>query len=59
MDSHTPPELIYHRLVEATKFAYAKRSELADEDFVDIRDVSVTTAAHKFYDNFQEWKNRI
>ena len=40
MNKDTPPDLMYHRLIEATKFAYAKRSELADEDFVDIRNVS-------------------
>ena len=36
--------LIYHRFLEACKFAFSKRAELGDPDYVDIQNVSIGTA---------------
>lgn len=35
--------LSYHRWAEILKFAYAKRSALGDEDFIDIKEVKIHT----------------
>lgn len=32
--------LTYHRIAEAYKYAFARRTELGDEDFVDVSNVS-------------------
>lgn len=33
--------LTYHRIAEAYKFAFAKRTHLGDEDYWDVEDVSI------------------
>lgn len=46
----TPSRILtMHRIVETFKHAYAKRSQLGDSDFVDIREVNEITSVLSFY----------
>ncbi|XP_032802916.2 glutathione hydrolase 1 proenzyme-like [Petromyzon marinus] len=47
--------LTYHRIVEAFKFAFAKRSELADRRFADVRDL-VRNLTSEDYAQALRWK---
>ncbi|XP_061417357.1 glutathione hydrolase 1 proenzyme-like isoform X2 [Lethenteron reissneri] len=47
--------LTYHRIVEAFKFAFAKRSELADPRFADVRDL-VRNLTSEDYAQALRWK---
>ena len=40
MNSKDEEVIMYHRFLEACKFAFSKRAELGDPDYVDIQNVS-------------------
>ncbi|RUS90195.1 hypothetical protein EGW08_002074 [Elysia chlorotica] len=45
--------LTYHRTIEAFKFAYAKRTALADEDFVDVKELVANLTSKAYADDIR------
>ncbi|KAJ8044888.1 Glutathione hydrolase 1 proenzyme [Holothuria leucospilota] len=45
--------LTYHRMIEAFKFAYAKRSALGDEDFIDIKELVDQMISQEYADKLR------
>ncbi|XP_033127913.1 glutathione hydrolase 1 proenzyme-like [Anneissia japonica] len=44
----------YHRILEAFKFAYAKRSCLGDQDYVDVKELVKKMTSKKYAKEFQQ-----
>ncbi|KAI0241002.1 Glutathione hydrolase 1 proenzyme [Lamellibrachia satsuma] len=49
--------LSYHRIAEAFKFAYAKRSQLGDEDFLDLSQLVANMTSDSYAANIRELIN--
>jgi len=45
--------LTYHRIAEAFKFAYAKRSKLGDAKFVDVKELLANLTSHDFAESIR------
>ncbi|KAK3792405.1 hypothetical protein RRG08_045948 [Elysia crispata] len=45
---------MYHRTIEAFKFAYAKRSSLGDEDFVDVKELVANLTSKTYADRMRQ-----
>ncbi|XP_069703079.1 scoloptoxin SSD14-like isoform X2 [Periplaneta americana] len=46
--------LTYHRIIEAFKFAYARRTELADPDYVNITSLLTDLQSHDYADDIRQ-----
>ncbi|XP_060521433.1 glutathione hydrolase 1 proenzyme-like isoform X2 [Cylas formicarius] len=46
--------LTYHRIIEAFKYAYAKRTELGDTDFVDLKELLSNLTSKRYAENVRQ-----